>query len=151
MATGDSGCSTLLDGATVTSQPDPCRPYAFSSIVGKVTPVTSGPLRAVRFLGYRAGIRAAVSRQDASMIKGLLVRRIGDAAVTLATWAAATAVVMWCFAWVTRWYVVVGVLLVAVSAAVLADHANANVEPGDAVVPSPRDGESIDRLARQSP
>ena len=87
------------------------------------------------------------------MLKGLTARRLADALFSLVTWAAAIAVVMWCFAWVTRWYVVVGVLLVVVTGAVLADRAKAAaaLEAGDAAVPAPRDGEATDLLARPTP
>lgn len=84
------------------------------------------------------------------MIKGLTARRLADALVALVTWAAAIAVVMWCFAWVTRWYVVVAVLLTVVAGAVLVDRTRAAaLEPGDAAVPAPRDGEATDLLGRR--
>lgn len=45
---------------------------------------------------------------------GSLTRRFTRALRAIASWAVAIALGMWCFAWITRWYVVVPILLLAV-------------------------------------
>jgi hypothetical protein len=59
------------------------------------------------------------------MAKRSTVRRLADALFALVTWVAAAAAVMWFYDWVSRWYVVVGVLLVIVAGASLGDRLKA--------------------------
>lgn len=59
------------------------------------------------------------------MVKRSAVRRLADAFVALLTWVAAAAAVMWFYDWVSRWYVVVGVLLVIVTGASFGDRLKA--------------------------
>lgn len=59
------------------------------------------------------------------MAKRSTVRRVADAFVALLTWIAAAGAVMWFYDWVSRWYVVVGVLLVIVAGASFGDRLKA--------------------------
>lgn len=59
------------------------------------------------------------------MVKRPVVRRVADACFALVTWVAAAAAVMWFYDWVSRWYVVVAVLLVIVAGASLGDRLKA--------------------------
>lgn len=71
------------------------------------------------------------------MIKGSLLRRLLDALVSVVTWGAAVAAVLWFYDWVNRWYVVVGVLLAIVAGAIIADRITGHdaAEPAAAVLP----------------
>ena len=79
-----------------------------------------------------------------------LVRQLADAVVALVTWSATAFAVLWFYDWVSRWYVVVGVLLVIVAVAMVTDRvrgggvgaASGQVLPG--ALPSQRDGEAAD-------
>jgi len=55
------------------------------------------------------------------MVKHPVVRRIADAFFALLTWTAAAVAVMWFYDWVSRWYVVVAVLLAIVAGASFGD------------------------------
>ena len=55
------------------------------------------------------------------MSKRPVARRLADALISLVTWVAAAVAVMWFYDWVSRWYVVVAVLLVIVAGASLGD------------------------------
>ncbi|HEX7105973.1 MAG TPA: hypothetical protein VF218_08415 [Acidothermaceae bacterium] len=59
------------------------------------------------------------------MAKRITVRRVADAIFALLTWVAAAAAVMWFYDWVSRWYVVVAVLLVIVAGASFGDRLKA--------------------------
>lgn len=59
------------------------------------------------------------------MAKRSAVRRLADAFIALLTWVAAAGAVMWFYDWVSRWYIVVGVLLVIVAGASLGDRLKA--------------------------
>jgi ABC-type bacteriocin/lantibiotic exporter with double-glycine peptidase domain len=59
------------------------------------------------------------------MAKRFTVRRVADAIFALLTWVAAAAAVMWFYDWVSRWYVVVAVLLVIVAGASFGDRLKA--------------------------
>jgi hypothetical protein len=59
------------------------------------------------------------------MVKHPVVRRIADAFFALITWAAASVAVMWCYDWVSRWYIVVVVLLTIVAGASFGDRLKA--------------------------
>ena len=59
------------------------------------------------------------------MAKRSTARRVADAFFALLTWVAAAAAVMWFYDWVSRWYVVVGVLLMIVAGASLGDRLKA--------------------------
>ena len=59
------------------------------------------------------------------MAKRFTVRRAADAIFALLTWVAAAAAVMWFYDWVSRWYVVVAVLLVIVAGASFGDRLKA--------------------------
>jgi hypothetical protein len=59
------------------------------------------------------------------MAKRSTARRIADAFIALLTWVAAAAAVMWFYDWVSRWYVVVGVLLLIVAGASFGDRLKA--------------------------
>ena len=50
-----------------------------------------------------------------------LGRRLVQALLALATWLVAVAGVMWFYDWVSRWYVVVAVLLFVVTGAVVVE------------------------------
>lgn len=54
-----------------------------------------------------------------------VARRLVDAVVSLVTWVAAAGAVMWFYDWISRWYVVVGVLLVIVAGASFGDRLKA--------------------------
>ena len=56
-------------------------------------------------------------------MKATLRRRLADALIELVTWTAAAAAVQWFYDWVSRWYVVVAVLLVIVGTAMVPDKA----------------------------
>ena len=77
------------------------------------------------------------------MAKRFAVRRLADALVSLATWVAAAAAVMWFYDWVSRWYVVVAVLLVIVAGASFGDRLKAaraaSSEEVAELLPMPRD------------
>ena len=87
-------------------------------------------------------------------MKTTLRRRLADALVALVTWTAAAVGVLWFYDWVSRWYVVVAVLLVIVGTAMVTDKATladkAQASPGAAepaalaALPMPRDGELAD-------
>ncbi len=83
------------------------------------------------------------------MIKRPILRRFVDAVVALVTWAAAAAAVLWFYDWLSRWYVVVGVLLGIVGIAVAADRLNARgattaaaLAPASAAIPLQREPEA---------
>jgi hypothetical protein len=59
------------------------------------------------------------------MDKRPAMRRVADACFAFGTWVAAAAAVMWFYDWVSRWYIVVGVLLVIVAGAALGDRLKA--------------------------
>jgi hypothetical protein len=56
---------------------------------------------------------------------GRPARRLVDGFVALLTWVVAAGAVMWFYDWVSRWYVVVAVLLVIVAGAALGDRLKA--------------------------
>ena len=63
------------------------------------------------------------------MVTHALGRRLVQALLALATWLVAVAGVMWFYDWVSRWYVVVAVLLFVVTGAVVVE-AVSRREPG---------------------
>jgi hypothetical protein len=81
------------------------------------------------------------------MVKRSAARRAADACFAFASWVAAAAAVMWFYDWVSRWYIVVGVLLVIVAGATLGDLLKAEREPSSGapsaevahLVPAPRE------------
>jgi len=79
------------------------------------------------------------------------VRRLVDGFLTLLTWVAAAAAVMWFYDWVSRWYIVVGVLLVIVAGAALGDRLKAEraASSGEVteLLPAPRDSVETVELA----
>jgi len=89
-------------------------------------------------------------------MKATLRRRLADALIALVTWTAAAVAVLWFYDWVSRWYVVVAVLLVIVGTAMvtdkatLADKAQASPDAAEpavlAALPMPRDGELADHV-----
>jgi len=93
------------------------------------------------------------------MVKRSAVRRAADASFAFATWVAAAAAVMWFYDWVSRWYIVVAVLLVIVAGASLGDRLTAErvassggrsgASPGEVahLVPAPREPAEPSTLA----
>jgi len=85
------------------------------------------------------------------LVKRSTVRRLVDGFLTLLTWVAAAAAVMWFYDWVSRWYVVVGVLLVIVAGAALGDRLKAEraAPSGEvtALLPAPRESVETVELA----
>lgn len=64
------------------------------------------------------------------MVTHTLGRRLVHGLLALATWVAAVAAVMWFYDWVSRWYVVVAVLLLVVTGAVFVEALSRRGEPG---------------------
>jgi len=85
------------------------------------------------------------------MVKHPVVRRIADAFFALLTWTAAAVAVMWFYDWVSRWYVVVAVLLVIVAGASFGDRLKAaraaSSEEVAELLPMPRDAAEPVELA----
>jgi len=69
------------------------------------------------------------------MIRRSARRRAVDLAIAALTWCAAISAVMWFYDWVSRWYVVVGVLLALVATAMVGDRAKGEASVGAASVP----------------
>jgi hypothetical protein len=68
-----------------------------------------------------------------------LARRFARALRVTASWGLAIMLAMWCFAWITRWYVVVPILLLAV--ATIGRREPARPAPRALPVPRPREPE----------
>jgi hypothetical protein len=58
-------------------------------------------------------------------MKPTLARRLADSTVAFLSWAVTVFAVLWFYDWVSRWYVVVAVLLTAVGAGMLGERARA--------------------------
>ncbi len=71
---------------------------------------------------------------------GSLTRRFAQALRAIASWAVAIVLAMWCFAWITRWYVVVPILLLAV--VTIGRREPAHQAPRALPIPRPREPES---------